>query len=171
MATIQQKEASFQPAFPRQYPEECQSCKTPNVCEKILIKGRKRNACIFVCPNKQRRFSSSKSKAGANMVTDSEPGLPDFVTKKGKAEVALPLQNLICPIFAIALPGPGQDSASSGDISCSGAFVGCSRNFPAGSTLKRACSAPKKTCSTSSNFENRIDSQAILQRKSEFKLD
>lgn len=52
MATAKKKTtASYQPVFPKEYPKKCHSCKTPHACEKIVVKGRNADACIYVCPN------------------------------------------------------------------------------------------------------------------------
>lgn len=86
MATTKEKTPPFQPVFPTQYPQECQSCKTPTACEKFMVAGLKadRGCCVFICPGKQRKVARSKSKTDGNMVTDSAPGAFDFVTEKNK---------------------------------------------------------------------------------------
>jgi len=86
MATTKKEIASFQPVFPKQYPQECQSCKTPTVCEKFMVGGLKADTgcCIFICPRRHRKVAPSKSKIDGNMMTDSAPGASDFVTEKNK---------------------------------------------------------------------------------------
>jgi hypothetical protein len=86
MAATKKKKAPFHPVFPKQYPQECQSCKTPTVCEKFMVAGLKAGAgcCIFICPRRHRKGAPSKSKIDANVVTDSAPGASDFVTDKNK---------------------------------------------------------------------------------------
>lgn len=81
MATTKKQIAPFQPVFPTQYPQECQSCKTPNACERFMAAGLTADSCIFICPRKHRGVSPSKQKNDANMVTDPAPGASDFVTK------------------------------------------------------------------------------------------
>lgn len=49
MAATKNKSA-YQPVFPTQYPQECKSCKSPDVCEKFVVKGSKADVCIFFCP-------------------------------------------------------------------------------------------------------------------------
>lgn len=51
------RKASYQPVFPNQYPKKCTSCKTPDVCEKFVVAGQKRDACIFICPKNTWRPS------------------------------------------------------------------------------------------------------------------
>lgn len=48
--TVGEKTTSYQPVFPEQYPKKCHRCKTPTVCEKLVIRGQKEDACIFICP-------------------------------------------------------------------------------------------------------------------------
>lgn len=84
MATTKKNIALFQPVFPKQYPQECQSCKTPTACEKFMVAGLKADTgcCIFICPKGHRKVAPSKPKNDDNMVTDSAPGASDFVTKE-----------------------------------------------------------------------------------------
>lgn len=56
MATAKKKTTTSYPSgFPKEYPKKCHSCKTPQACEKIMVKGKKEDACILVCP-KDRAF-------------------------------------------------------------------------------------------------------------------
>lgn len=100
MTTIPQK-APFYPVFPKQYPQECQSCKTPSICEKFMVGGLKadRGCCIFICPRRHRKVAPSKSKNDDNRVTDSAPGASDFVYQ-GNRKILL--------LRAYLLPGAAE---------------------------------------------------------------
>ena len=58
------RKAVYQPIFPQQYPKECKLCKTPDVCEKFVAAGQKRDACIFVCPKNTWRPKPANTQKG-----------------------------------------------------------------------------------------------------------
>lgn len=96
MTTTKKKKVPFQPVFPEQYPQECQSCKTPTVCEKFMVADLKADTgcCIFIC---HWRHKKSRPKNDANMVTDSAPGASDFVTERNRKILLLRAFLLSCP--------------------------------------------------------------------------
>ena len=100
MATTKKEIASFQPVFPEQYPQECQSCKTPTVCEKFMVEGLKADTgcCIFICPRRHRKVAPSKSKIDDSMVADSTPGALDFIIEKNKKILLFCAFLLPCPV-------------------------------------------------------------------------
>jgi len=107
MANTTEKSAPFKPVFPEQYPQECQSCKTPSDCEKFMVASLKADAgcCIFICPRRHRKVSPSKSKTDGNMVTDSAPEASNFVTEKN---------NKILLLRAFLIPGPAETGIPQG---------------------------------------------------------
>lgn len=107
MATTKKKKAPFHPVFPKQYPQECQSCKTPTACEKFMVAGLKADGgcCIFICPRRHRKVAPSKPKNDDNRVADSAPEASDFVTGKNKK---------ILLLRAFLIPGPAETGIPQG---------------------------------------------------------
>lgn len=60
MAATKNKSTPYQPVFPTQYPQGCKSCKTPDGCEKIVVKGNKAEVCIFFCPKNPGKTTDGK---------------------------------------------------------------------------------------------------------------
>jgi len=107
MATTKKKKAPFHPVFPKQYPQECQACKTPSACEKFMVADLKADTgcCLFICPRRHRKVAPSKPKNDDNTVTDSAPGASDFVIEKN---------NKILLLRAYLIPGTAESRIQRG---------------------------------------------------------